>query len=321
MKSIIKTALTFSIAFLTATSAIYAQKSIKEFVDKTGKEKIKKSIGMGPGCVPVTAGGFKDGHGRNPVLISKKQIPDTIALITFYINDIGTESRIKNISTTYYSLSEKGGNIVANDIYNTTIDRLKAKYRELGIVLLTPNEFLDTPEKKNFYYNKFVPEVSKLGTFLSGMETKQVDIAATADYFRHFDVSAAGDHLRAESLGSELAKKLEVNGVLSIMIEIRSDGKNIFMNGLKMFLNGPNPIPKEDKKYVAQNMGNGYYHGQVYATGTFYFKKEIPVGKMVKGKIENLNFMGSEIIFEAFAEKFQNEMLLAIDKASKKYSK
>lgn len=306
--------------FFLSASIVFAQKTIKEYVGKTDREKIKKDIVVS--AQPQTAGGYSDGHGVTPLLTSASQLPDTVALITFHIYDMGTSNQIKNVSITYYSLSEKGGNIMANSILNGSINQLKESFKKQGVVLLTPDEYLNTDEKRNYYYNTFMPQLSKLGKFLSGIETKHQDISVTADGYRAFDIAAASDFLRAESLGSDLAKKLEVDGVLSIAIELASDNKRINMNGAKMILHGPNPVPKEDKKYISQNMGAGYYAGQIYASGSMYFDKSIEIGKFENKKQSvSDNFEGIDVIFDCFVEKFHEKMKESIEKAAKKYSK
>lgn len=313
----------FYLALTLSAGASFAQKTIKEYVEKNDKEKIKKSVVMPAGSFPQRAGGYSDGHGPNPLLTSVKQIPDTVALITLHIYDIGTANHIKNVSITYYSLSEAGGNKVANLIHSNAIAQLKEAFKKQGTVLLTPDEYLNTKEKKDYYYNTFIPKISKLGKFLSGIETKQNDIAVSADGYRAFDISAASDFLRAESLGGDLAKKLGVDGVLSIAVELMSDKKNIAMNGTKMFIHGPNPIAKEDKKYISQNMGAGYYNGQIYAGGYMYFNDPIVVAGFDKkqNQIINENFEGIGNVFECFIERFHDEMKESVEKAAKKYDK
>ena len=58
--------------------AATAQAPIKKFVEKTGSKKIKDHL------LKVSKGdnGFSDGHGKFPYATT---MPDTIALITFYI--------------------------------------------------------------------------------------------------------------------------------------------------------------------------------------------------------------------------------------------
>jgi hypothetical protein len=312
------------------TTALFAQKSIQEFVDKSGKDKVKKSVVIGQR--PVTAAGFADGHGRNPLFVRAEQIPDTVALITLFIYDLGTTtvSRGGNVVTTTYTwVSPAGGNALANGIHQQSIDKLKSAFRSKGIVLLTPDEYLNTDEKRNYYHKTFTPKISKLGKFLGNLETKHVDISVAADNYRAFDIAAAYDHLRSESYGSDLAKKLGVGGVLSIAIELQSDDRNVNMHGVKMALHGPNPVPKEDKNYVAQNLGNGYYYGNIYADAVFFLPKPISVGGFDKKKIEGerkrvtvmegMNFDGVGTIMECMVEEMHRAMLESIEKAAAKY--
>jgi hypothetical protein len=308
----------FSSAFALLAGSAFSQKSLKELLDDQGKEKIKKSVLIEQ--APVTAGGYDDGHGRNPLLTSKNQLPDTIALITFYAQDIGSSNTVHNVSITYHSLTGEGGNYFANEIYKKSISTLKEKFKQQGAVLLTPEEFLNTKAKRDYYFKEFQPTVSKLGNFLSGIENKQVDIVAGANGFRIFDVAAAWDVLRAESIGGELAKKLGVKGVLSIQLGLQDDGgKRVNLNQIKIALNGPNPVAKQDKKYVAQNLGNGYYYGNIYSYSNYTLKKPVEIAVFKKKQLEGANVEGIEIILESMIEKMYESMHESIDKAAKKY--
>jgi len=308
--------------FLACNQIIFAQKTIKEYVTKNDAEKIKKSILIDVFSKPITNKGFADGHGKTPYFTSFEQLPDTIALIAFNINDLGLtvtdfySNSSAFIYTTYYYVSAEGGNEIANKIHEQTIESLKQEFKKQGVVLLTPSEFLNTPEKESYYNKEFMPSVSKLGKFFSNIENRNTDISVSADYYRPFDMGAAFDHLRSESLGYDLANKLGVDGVLSIGIEIQSNKKEAYVRAVKMALHGPNPNAKEDKKYVAQNAGNGYYNGQLYVGGTFRFKDPIKSIEMGKEQITSMDFDGFEIIFENFIGKFYDEINTAINKVT-----
>lgn len=268
---------------------------------------------------PITQKSFRDGHGKNPYLTSADQLPDTIALITFNINDLGLTTTFSNdyaTYTNYYSLSESGGNLVADDIHSKTIAGLKTEFQKRGVVLLTPEEYLNTPEKQAYYYNEFVPAVSKVGKFLSNIENRATDISVCADGYRYFDMGAAFDYLRSESLGAELAQALGVDGVLSVGIEIQSQKKEGYLRAIKMTLHATNPNPKEDKKYIGQKTGTGYYEGQLFAGGGLRFKKPFEVMELGKNQIISMDFEGIDVIFNCFIEKFYDEIDAAINKAS-----
>lgn len=308
------------LCILFCNQVIFAQKTIKEYVAKNGGEKIKKDILIDVFSKPITNKGFADGHGKNPYFSSTDQLPDTIALITFHINDLGltvVETTAAFIYTTYYYVSAEGGNVIANKIHEQTIESLKQEFKKQGVVLLTPSEFLDTPEKKSFYHNEFMPSVSKMGKFLSSIENRATDISVCADYYSPFDMGAAFDYLRSESLGYDLANKLGVDGVLSIGIVIQSTKKEAYVRAVKMALHGPNPIPMVDKKYIGQKTGTGYYSGQLYVGGTFSFKDPIKSIELGKQTITSMDFDGLEIIFGNFIGKFYDEINAAINKVSK----
>lgn len=317
MKTRIK--LLYLSSMMLFSQMVFGQKTIKEYVTKTDSEKIQKSIVMEGLPVTKSAKSFKDGHSKWPLLTSTDQLPDTIALITFHINDLGLTTYTKGYYATFIdnvNVGEEQGNIIANEMYKQTILTLKEEFAKRGVVLLTPSEFLNTPEKKSFYYKEFTPKVSKLGKFLSNVENRSLDIAVAANNYRYFDMGASSDFLRCESLGYELANKLDVDGVLSIGFTIQSNTKEIYFRNVRMSLHAPNPIPKLDKKYVAQKTGNGYNTGQLYAGGYLAFKDPFKIVEKKRGQVSKLEIDGLEIILTNFIEHYYTIMNGAIDKVT-----
>jgi hypothetical protein len=299
-----------------------AQKSVKEYVTKTKKEKIQKSIVVIGQPVSSSVKSFQDGHSKWPLLTSKDQLPDTVALITFNISDLGLTSSWANDYaryTEYFSLSETGGNLVANEMLSQTIGTLKEEFRKQGVVLLTIGDILDTQEKMDYYYSGFTPTVSKLGKFLSNVENRATDISVCADYYRYFDMGATFDHLRSESLGHDLANSLGVDAVLSVGFEVQSNKKEMYLRAVKMALHAPNPLPKEDKKYIAQKAGNGYYYGQLFVGGGLRFKKPFKTVEIKKKQITSMDFEGLDVVLQNMLERFYSEMHSSIDKAAKAF--
>ena len=317
MKKLIITSIAL---FFICNHLAFGQKTLEEYVEKYGRDKIYKTIGYDAFTVPATSKSFRDGHGKNPYFTSKEQLPDTIALIAFNIRDLGDvevqEAGIY-IITTYRHLSEHGGNMISNNIYDLSIDMLKARFKEEGVVLLTPKEFLNTQEKIDYYYDEFEPDVSKLGSFLSKVENKGTQMSTSADYFRTFDLGAANDWRRSVSLGSDLANKLEVDAVLSIGTAFRSDRKELSMRYVAMALHGPNLISKEDKKYAAQKAGNGYNEGQLYTGLNYIIKNEMKVASIHKEGIYDINFKGIEVIIEEMVNRMYDFQYSAIEKTQK----
>lgn len=309
------------LAALLINVNVNAQKSIKEYADKTDTEKIKKSIVIDVLSKPATGGSFKDGHGRTPYLSSKDQLPKKVALITFYITDEAFEYTTEVGKFVYFNkhmLSANGGNMVSNEIYKQSFGSLKEEFKKHGTDLLTPKEYLDTEEKRNFYYKEFTPEISKVGNFLTNIENRNSDMVIGADYFRAF--GGFYDYKRANSLGYDLAKKLGVDAVFGLYVQLQNTSKKeIYIKSISMAMHGPNPIPMQDKKYTGQKTGTGYYKGQEYIGGYFVFKKPFLVIELnpKAGSIESMNFEGIDVIFDAFVDRFYDEMYAAIDKVAK----
>jgi hypothetical protein len=303
--------------FFFIVTNVSAQTPMEEYIKKTGVEKIKKMFIADALSKPATHKSYKDGHGKTPYLTSTNQLPDTIALITFHINKGVNEGFYKidwlDKTQLEYEKVVKGGNVLANLIEAQTLISLKEVLKKRGATLLTPKEYLDTEEKINFYYNLFTPEISKVGSFLNNIENKDVDISVCATSYRYFDMGAAFDYKRSNSLGNELVKGIGVNGTLSIGVELYLDKKGVYVSRIKMAVHGPNPNPKIDKKYIGQKNGTGYYEGQLYYGATFTFKKPIKIIDISK---KELQFGGLEVILSSFIEKYYDEMEAAINKVS-----
>jgi len=299
---------------------VFAQKTIKEYVTKTNPEKIKKSIVLEGLPVTKSAKSFRDGHSKWPLLTSTDQLPDTVALVTFHVNDLGVTTYTKGSYVTFIdnvNVGEEQGNAIANEMHRHTIASLKEEFAKRGVVLLTPTEFLNTPEKISFYYDEFSPQISKLGNLLSNVENRAMDIAVGADTYRYFDMAATYDHLRSESLGYELANMLGVDAVLSIGFTIQSTAKEIYFRNVRMALHAPNPIEKLDKKYVAQKTGNGYNTGQLFTGGYLAFKDPFKIVEKKDRKVSTLDIDGLEIVLNTMVEHYYDTMNGAIEKVSK----
>jgi hypothetical protein len=313
-----KSKLLSSLLFLFFITNVIAQTPMEEYVKKTGVEKIKKKFVADAFSKPATHKSFKDGHGKTPYLTSTNQLPNTIALITFHINKEASEgyNKIDWLDKTQleYKQAMKGGNTLANIIEAQTLKSLKEAFAKRGASLLIPKEYLNTEGKINFYYNLFTPEVSKLGKFLSNIENRNLDLSVCATSYRYFDLGAALDYKRSNSLGNDLVKGVGVNGTLSIAIELYTDKKGVSVSRIKMAVHGSNPNPKVDKKYFGQKNGTGYYKGQLYYGATYTFKKPIKIIDLSK---KEFKLDGLEIIFSSFIEKYYDEMDVAINKASK----
>ena len=177
------------------------------------------------------------------------------------------------------------------------------------------------------------------------MKPKNVDTSVGADHYRPFDITVAWDPIRSESLVTDLGKKLGLKGIATLAFDIQTDRKDIFLLSARLALQGPNPIPKEDKKYVAQNMGNGYYYGQVFTDVNFRIPRPALIGQYYnikkaakkdvvrtgglyqqtvtskQGADIGLDPSGLETIVALLTEKTFDTIQESIEKAASKYRK
>lgn len=128
--------------FFTIAQTPFAEKnesveaSLKKVKYDFPKEKINKKNGAGYSLRPELL--------ENPI---KK-----IALVTYFIEDVGMskENEMVNIAKAWRT-SDGLAQIISNNFYDSSIAVLKSNFGASGMELLTPDEFLNTDEKKEYY--------------------------------------------------------------------------------------------------------------------------------------------------------------------------
>lgn len=124
---------------------------LKETTD-AGKIKVKFDF-PGEGRNSNNGGGYS----ANIDLVNPK--PKRVALISYYLYDAGKgKANITGTATWVTSASE--GQSQVNGFYAKSIQPFKEAFKQNGMELLTPEEFLDTQEKAELYYG-FVQESAK----------------------------------------------------------------------------------------------------------------------------------------------------------------
>jgi hypothetical protein len=126
-----------------------------EFSNETkDPEKIKVKFDF-----PAEGRNAKNGSGYSANMDMLNPKPKKVALISYYLYDAGKgKANITGVGA--WRTQDAAGQAQINGFYNKSIGKLKATFKENGIDLLTPNEFLDTQEKAETYYG-FVQESAK----------------------------------------------------------------------------------------------------------------------------------------------------------------
>jgi ankyrin repeat protein len=97
------------------------------------------------------------GYSANMDLVNPK--PKRVALISYYLYDAG-KGKANITGTGAWVTSASAGQSQVNGFYAKSIGPFKEAFKQNGMELLTPEEFLDTQEKAELYYG-FVQESAK----------------------------------------------------------------------------------------------------------------------------------------------------------------
>jgi ankyrin repeat protein len=97
------------------------------------------------------------GYSANMDLVNPK--PKRVALISYYLYDAG-KGKANITGTGAWVTSGSAGQSQVNGFYAKSIQPFKEAFKQNGVELLTPEEFLDTQEKAELYYG-FVQESAK----------------------------------------------------------------------------------------------------------------------------------------------------------------
>jgi hypothetical protein len=177
--------------------------------------------------------------------------------------------------------------------------------------LLTPAEFVDTPEKKAAYESVKVDEggMGRLFGMLQSKDAVEWQWGVPAG-FRLIKLPTVGDargnHFRlsttgigvgklADTLGYDLAKGIGVDAVLVLYNVVQADSDAIRLRGSYMYMFGPNPVP---------DTGQGsYWKGQqysgVYLRTDVDFIKTDRSGNLVSP--DDADYAGYAVVGEALA--------------------
>ena len=238
--------------------------------------------------------------------------PKKVALISYYLYDPGKGkvtggSYTGTVSTSVWRTPDHVAQKQIDGFYERSIDALKAGFKENGIELLTPAEFLDTDEKAQFYYG-FNPEtakkekttVTKRGAASSNVwdvaesSVTTLKISPGGMGYRAFfvanenpDESGLTVHLNTgvfganrkltSSLGYDLAKELGVDAVVVVYIctrKVKQLKDDYGVNAVVTTMLGPNPSKEVLNDPEAKNKGQFYCGTRTYYSDPLLFQSD-----------------------------------------------
>ncbi|MFC1732572.1 hypothetical protein ACFL6I_19905 [candidate division KSB1 bacterium] len=311
----------FVFLFILAISfSVIAQKP-NAFTEKTSDvSKIKARFDFPAEGRTSKKGG---GYSANVDLLDPK--PSKVALVSFYVYDPANAKTKGGVvagqaTTSMWRTTDVVAQTHADGFYAKSIEPLKAGFKEFGIELLTPEEFLNTEELKDYFYG-FNQEsgkkektdrtvIGKLGTSVSLSTIKVcpydegyrpffvVNEPVGASIVQNFVNTGIGGANRkmTSSLGYELAKGLGVDAVVVCIIVTRKESRNkedYVVDAVDLFMFGPNPKSSgpDDKN-----------RGQFYC-GARYFAKQLQFANGKTG-VTSYDHMGN--VMTALSKKMCN---------------
>jgi hypothetical protein len=267
--------------------------------------------------------GLDSGRGLVPHLKTLGKPPARVALISFYVWDCGNKKessyriyggnyvyRVTN--TRKRSVASGEVDVLANELHDAAIGTLKESFAAVGMQLLTPEEFLDSPAKLETYAN-FKVEIGGMGSFLAGLQKHAAGDTwqwGAPDGYRVIQLTTVGNVKSnqfqlgmtgvgiakvAVSLGHDLAAALGVDAVAILYNVVQADKTTINMRGAGLYMFGPNPIADSGQSL--------YWNGLQYS-GVYLRMDDIPFMKADKnGNLVDADYAGYAIVAGALGTK------------------
>ena len=267
--------------------------------------------------------GRDDGRGLVPHLKTLGKPPARVALVSFYVWDSGNKKEssysVYGSSCVYHVTSTRTRavdadeiDVLATELLDASIGRVKAAFAAEGMQLLTPEEFLDSPAKLETYAH-FKLEMGGMSSFLHGVQKHNAGDTwqwGAPDGYRVLELTTAGDakgnHFQlgqtgvgigktAISLGHDFAQALGVDAVAILYNVVQAQKTSIAMRGAGLYMFGPNPI--------ATAGANFYWNGLQYS-GVYLPMDDVPFITTDKaGKLVDEDYAGYASVAGALATK------------------
>lgn len=311
------------ILVLTFSLNAFSQSDFAEATSDISKIKARQDF-------PLEGRPSKNGGGWSTNVSILPEMPKKVALVTFYLEDPGMSDQKKtstSIVANMWSTDAGTASIHVNEFYKESIDELKAGFEKMGMELLTPDQFLDTDEKKEFFYS-FVPQhgaLKKEKTTVTGFSSagklsiSRVRVAPpgfpvfwTADEWPSMTTAAEkfvntnkNDAKFFESMGYYLTEGLGVDAVVAVTIVTRKpelNKANYAVNHASLYIWTKNPIvlPEEEDKGLK---GLFYIKGQFLAGSRVTFGKPLLFQYEHKKKGYGPDFTGMGNVMTALTDK------------------
>jgi hypothetical protein len=288
------------------------------FEAKFGADAAKLSAEVDLSMMNGDVQGSESGRGPQPYLKALGAPPARIALISFYVRDMGNKKensytlyggnyryRTTNTRTIQVEIGALG--MLATELHDASIGALKEAFAGVGSKLLTPDEFLDTEARRKAYQD-FTFELGffeKAARKLLARDTPGWRFVGAPEGYRAIELTtvgnAKGNDFRlattgigvgelAQKAGHDLAEALGVDAVAIFYNYVQGQKDSISLRGSYLYLFGPNPVPN-----TGQSL---YWRGHQYSG--VYLKMNVPFVKTDKdGHLVSADYEGYALVAKA----------------------
>jgi hypothetical protein len=267
------------------------------------------------------SGGLESGKGLVPYLKALGGPPKRVALLSFYTWDSGNKKeksysfygggyKYQTTNTIRQKVDAQELDKMAAELHEAAIGGLREEFAAVGMQLLTPEEYLDTPAKREAYQTFKVEEggMGKLFSVLQSKDAEEWQWGSPGGY-RVVKLSTVGDArgnnyalattgigvgTLANTVGHDFARALGVDAVVILYNVVQFDKSHIRLRGAYMYMFGPNPVP---------DTGQGsYWRGHEYSG--VYLRTDVDFIEVAKdGSAVAVDYDGYGIVGRALGRR------------------
>lgn len=258
------------------------------------------------------------GEGPTPNLARLETAPRRVGLVSFYVADKGSGSGTYLSSVREFTfLTQDGASHFAERYLAQGASALQAAFAAAGMELLTPDQFLDTDEKREAY-RQYRLEMGRAARMLLGAMSNleagansgaKLNQSAVAPGYRLLPAhAAAGAPAVANSL-EELRQSLGLDALVIIRNGSNSNARSVELAEVQLMMYGPNPVPRQEGvRYI------GRQDGHLYVDATLPLRRPAEVATLRRDAIASESYEGYERILAAVATAALNHVTAEIAK-------
>lgn len=285
---------------------VNAQKTLEDFANYPDKKFFKKTTSRNYSSYVKSWKKSYSKRGQD-IAPDARPNPKKVGLLTLFLSDLSkTNSKAILRGGVFENyLSEDGGIIFLKELAEPALPQLVKAFAEDGRELLFPKEFADTSEKKEVYYNTEIPlsglakKMLKLSSYFTKERQKNPFVPSDMALHEAPAVLFGEDGKTCKMIG-DFAKKLDLDGVLSVKFTTSLDGKKLSLKGVTINLHTVNPIAKDpNQKWIG-----GYFSGILAESIVLDLEKPIVfavLGK--KGSLKSMNTKGFDKVISRMTTK------------------